>query len=337
LVAAPLAGLALLALVFVIPVDGLPRFEIALTLLVVLPMVPLYLALGQLQAEERFVPFSFATACIGLPRPFFLLVLAAAGAGVFAALGASAAAMLVAATIAVIAASARRPPPDAPDSAALRSFTASLPPLLVGLGGMALLTNLDIVVAKLALPAQQAGEFGAIAALGKAIVVVPQTVSVIVLPRVAARRAEGRDTGPLLAAAVGITLALGGIATLVAATLHDPIVRYTYGPEFVGAAELLAPLVAASTLLGALIVLLNHHIGRSADAFVWGLVAVAAFQAVLFMFFNSSPGQIIAVDAVACAAGLIVHDLIMGRGPDGIAVGLVRLMKSRRRRASSAP
>lgn len=329
LVIVPLAGAAAIAAALLLPIEGLPRGEIAVTVLVVLPMVPLFLALGQLQAEQRFTPFSWATASIGLPRPFFLLLLSAVGFGIYAALGASAAAMLIAAGVAIGAAVTGRGVPGVPSPAARRSFITALPPLLVGLGGMALLTNLDVVVAKLALPAQEAGEFGAIAALGKAIVIVPQAISVVVLPKVAARRAGGHDTGPLLAGAIGIALAAGGLATLVALALQDPIIRLTYGDEFAEGADLLAPLVGASTLLGALIVLLNHHIGRSADVFVWGLAAVAGLQAVLFIFFHSTPEQIIAVDAVACAAGLIAHELIMGRGPDGIVAGLYRLIRPR--------
>lgn len=330
LIAIPVAGALAAVLLAVVPVQGFPHREAVVTLLVVLPMVPMYLGLGQLQARERFAPFAAATAAIGLPRPVFLPLLAAAGLGVYAALGASALAVALAAAIAVrwanVGAAGAPPSPQA-----WEAFRRALPPLVVGLSGLALLTNLDIMVAKLALSAQQAGEFGAIAALGKAVVVVPQAVSIVVLPRVAMRRAQGRDTGPLLAAAIGITFAIGAVATLVAWALQEPIVRLTYGAEYADGAHLLAPLVGASTLLGGLIVLLNHHIGRSADAFVWALAGAAALQVALFGAFHGSAGQLVMVDAAACAAALAGHEIAMGRGPDGMVAGLVRLVRSRSR------
>lgn len=325
---APLAGVVVAGVILALPVDDLPRWEMVVTILVVLPMVPLYLALGQLQAEQRFGPFSAATAAIGLPRPIVLLVFAAFGMGVYAALGASAAALAVAALIGMWFAGAHASR-EQPTPEAWGAFRRALPPLIVGLSGLSLLTNLDIMVAKLALSAQQAGEFGAIAVLGKAAVVVPQAVSIVMLPRVAARRAEGRDTGPLLAAAIGVTFGIGAVATLVVWGIEEPIIRLTYGADYVDGAHLLAPLVGASTLLGGLIVLLNHHIGRGADGFVWGLAGVAVFQAVLLAFFHSTPEQIVMVDVVACSVGLLLHEVVMGRGPDGMIAGLVRLMRSR--------
>ena len=323
------AGAAAVAAIYLVPVDDLPRGALTLTVLVVLPMAPLYIALGQLQAEGRFTPFSLSTAAIGLPRPVFLLLLAAFGLGVYGALGACAAALVLAASIAVAAARHGRGGGD-PGPAEWSAFRRALPPLAVGLVAIALLTNLDVVVAKLSLPSSDAGEFAAIALLGKATLVVPQAVSVLVLPRVAARRAERRDTGPLLAAAIAITFIVGGLAALVALVFHEQIIAITYGEEFTGASALLTPLVAASTLLGALIVLLNHHVGRFVNSYIWALAAVAAFQALLLVFLNGSAERIIAADIIACVAGLLVHEILMGRGPDGITSGLHRLLVSRR-------
>ncbi len=268
----------------------IPVGELLATLATLVPMAALFLSLGQLQAERRFEAFSVSVSMLGVPRPVALLALAAAGLTVYAALGASAIALGIAAAtaLAYTVARLREAPPVNP--VAWRSFRAALAPLAAGLAGVAVLTNLDVVVAKLALPAQEAGEFGAVAVLAKAVILIPQATSVVLLPRIAARRAVGRETGPLLVAAVGITLAAGLVATAVAAALSTPIVRLTYGEEYVGGADLLAPLTAASTLLGAIIVLLNHHAGRAADAYVWGVGAVGLAMPLLFVPLHGSEG-----------------------------------------------
>ncbi len=218
-----------------------------------------------------------------------------------------------------------------PEPSAVSAFTRALGPLAVGLAGIALLTNLDVVVAKLALSDQAAGEYGAVAVLARSVVLVPQAVSIVLLPRVAARRTEGRDTGPLLAAAVGITLLVGGLATLGAALLEDPIVRLTYGADYLEGASLLAPLAAASTLLGAIIVLVNHHAGRAADGYIWAIGPISLLLPLFFIPLHGSGAQIILADAIVYVIALAVHEVIHGRGPDGILRGLAIAARGLRR------
>jgi len=324
LVAVPVV-LAIAAAVVVVAgaaLDG-PIGPMLVTLLVVAPMAALFLSLGQIQSESRFRAFALPISLLGVPRPVALLAFAAAGLGVYAALLGSAVAVGLAALAAAVLTRERLrgAPPAAAE--AVDAFRRALGPLAVGLTGIAILTNLDVVVAKIALSSQAAGEYGAIAVLARSVVLVPQAVSIVLLPRVAARRAEGRDTGPLLAAAVGITLAVGGLATLGAALLEEPIVRLTYGADYVDGAHLLAPLTAASTLLGAIIVLVNHHAGRAADGYVWAIGAVALLLPVLFLGLHGDGAQLIAADAIVYAVALVVHEVIHGRGPDGILRGLV--------------
>ena len=306
-------------------VVDLPVGEVLVTLLVVVPMVPLFLSVGQLQAENRFAALGTSIALLGPPRPIALVVLAAVGLGVYAALGASAIAVAIAAAAAALFSRSRLRGPAVVPTEAWSDYRRAVFALAAGLGGIALLSNLDVVVAKIALPDEEAGQFGAIAVLGKAVVLVPQAVSIVVLPRVAARRAATLDTGPLLALAVGVTLVVGAAATLVAAVFEEQIVRVTFGPEYVSAAHLLAPFTAASTLLGAVIVLLNHHAGRGADAYVWGVGAVALVQPLLFVAFHGSSEALIAVDAVAYGLGIALHEVLHGRGPNGMVRGLWRL------------
>jgi O-antigen/teichoic acid export membrane protein len=292
------------------------------TLLVVAPMAPLYLSLGQLQAEGRFRAFSVTTSMLGIPRPVALVVLSAVGMGVYAAMVGSAVAIGAAALTGALLTRATLRADGPVDVPRVGAAERALGPLVAGLAGIALLTNLDVVVAKIVLSDHQAGEYGAVAVLARSVVLVPQAVSIVLLPRVAARRAEGRDTGPLLAAGVAVTLAVGGLATLVAAALEDPIVRLTYGADYVGGADLLAPLAGASTLLGAIIVLVNHHAGRSADAYIWWVGGVALLLPVLFGVLHGSGGQLVLADAIVYVVALAVHEVIHGRGPDGLLRGL---------------
>jgi O-antigen/teichoic acid export membrane protein len=309
--------------------DDVAVGPLLLTLLIVLPMGPLFLSLGQLQGERRYRGYAVTFALWGVPRPLVLIPLALLGLGVYAALGATAAALVAAAAVgAFLTASRLRGPRDAP-AADWRTFTRALPPVVAGLTGVAFLTNLDVVAAKLALADHDAGYFGAEAVLGKAVIVVPQALSIVLLPRVAARRAEGGDTGRILALAVVITLAVGGLVALACLPLAEPITRIAFGGEYVPGAGLLAPLVAASTLLGLAILLVAHHSARADHRFLWAVGVVAVLQVALLLMFHDSGAEIVVVDLVAGAGVLVAHELIHGGSDDGIARGLVRLVRGR--------
>lgn len=319
--------------------DDAPVGPMLLTLLVIIPMAPLFLSLGQLQGERRYGAYATAFALWGVPRPLFLIPLALAGLEVSAAIGATALAIVTAATFAAVTTAPRLTGPLGPRSADWEGFVGSLPPVVVGLGAVACLTNLDVVAARLTLSASDAGYFGAEAVLGKAIIVVPQALAIVLLPRVAARRVEGGDTGRQLALAVLITLAVGVPVALLCLPLADFITRIAFGSDYLPGADLLAPLVAASTLLGLAIVLVTHHAARRDHRFVWAVGGVAVLQVVLLISVADSAGAIIWVDAVAGIAVLVVHELIHGRDNDGVIRGLARLARERRagRRLSGPP
>jgi O-antigen/teichoic acid export membrane protein len=194
----------------------------------------------------------------------------------------------------------------------------------VGLTGLGVLTNLDVIVAKIALDPDAAGHFAAAAALAKAVFLVPQAVSFVLLPRIAVRSAAAGDTGMLLGVGVGVTLVAGGLASLFLWAISDPLLRITYGSEFTASSSLLGGYAAASTLIGALIIVINHHVGRGADRFLWSIAGLALAQAALFLAFHDSGAAIIWVDAAIGVAGLALHELLHIGTDEAIVPGLGR-------------
>ncbi|MBY0375116.1 MAG: hypothetical protein K2Q23_14055, partial [Bryobacteraceae bacterium] len=135
---------------------GIPTGPLVTTVALVAPLGFYFLALGRLQGQGRFGGFALCFALWGAPRPVVLLPLAAAGLGVYAALGATGVALASALAAAMWLTRERtragRPCPDD-----WRAFVRELGPVVAGLGGLGLLTNLDVIVAKLALGAEAAG------------------------------------------------------------------------------------------------------------------------------------------------------------------------------------
>jgi O-antigen/teichoic acid export membrane protein len=324
-VATPIIALAACIAILIASVAApeIPTGPLLLTAAATAPLGLFFLALGRLLGEQRFGAYSLCFALWGAPRPLVLLPLVALGLGVYAALGATGAAVAAALSTCIWLTRGARPMRE-PSTDQWRAFTWKVVPVVAGLAALGLLANLDVIVARIALSAHTAGQFAAVATLAKAIFLVPQAVSSVLLPRVAARSAAAEDTGILIGLGVGVTLAVGGLASVVVGTFAEPLLRITFGEDFTASAGLLAPYVGASTLIGALLVAIYHHIGRSADRFVWGAVGLAALMSLLFVGLHGSQGTIVAVDAIVGVTGLLVHECLFFRTREAIVPGLVR-------------
>lgn len=288
------------------------------------PLVPLVLGMGALQGEHRYAGFAWSYGSTGVLRaPFLLLLLAVPIIGnVEATSLATGIPYLIGAALALWLTRAALSSPARPSRRMWRSFTRVLGASVVGLGGIAVLTNVDVVAAKLALGGEEAGYFGAAAIIAKALMLVPQALTVILLPRVAERESRGAATGPLLAAGVAVMACAGGAAMLLAIPLEGPITTITFGSEFAPAATLLVPFLGATTLLGALLILVNHHVARDDHRFVWVVGALAIVQIALLAAFSRSAGAIIAIDAAVAALGLVIHELIYFRTDESMVHGV---------------
>jgi O-antigen/teichoic acid export membrane protein len=306
---------------------SVPPGPLALTALAIAPMGAFSLALGLLQGQHRFGAFAAGLAMLGAPRPIVFTVLALGASGVFAALGATAIA-IVSATVLVIAMAFPRTGRDHPlPHSEWQTFRKRIGPVAVGLSGVAILLNVDVIVAKATLPGKTAGHFGAVAVLGKAVTLVPQAVSWVLLPRIATARANARPTGPLLGIGVISTLVAGVGTAIVAWVAGTPIVQLAFGDEYADGGPLLAPLVAVSTLTGLLMVLMNYQMGCGRDGFVWVIMSLAGLELALFAVLHGSTTTILWLEALVGCVGIVTYEALYARADGGICHSIVQTVR----------
>lgn len=143
------------------------------------------------------------------------------------------------------------------------------------LAGLYLLTNLDPVLARHFLPAEEAGLYGAGAVLAKAAFFLPQAVTLVLFPKLASSPRPGRTLWAGLAALAalglvltGVTRLAGGLAvTAVGGSAYDGLADNAWLFVAVGSA-----LVVVQLLLYAQLTAARAH-GTLA---VWAVVAVEA-------------------------------------------------------------
>lgn len=333
-----LAGVATVVTIIIgVYRPGTPVGPLVATYWAAVPIIPLVLGMGALQGGHRYWGFAGSYGLTGILRaPLLLLLLALPLIGSVEATSiATGIPYLLGAVIAIWLTRTVLTGPRTPSPESWAAFNHSVTGAVAGLAGIAILTNADVVAAKVGFGGEEAGYFGATAIIAKALLMVPQALTVVLLPRVAERESAGHPTGSLLAAGVAVMLATGLLAMALGAVLAPAIVSITFGQAYEPAADLVVPFLGATTLLGALLILVNHHVGRSDRRFAWVVGLLAILQIGLLIPFSGSPQQIITVDAVVAGLGLVIHEIIYGRTDQSMLRGLGHQARAVFRRATS--
>jgi O-antigen/teichoic acid export membrane protein len=168
----------------------------------------------------------------------------------------------------------------------------------------ALLTTLDVAVARIALPASTAGAYAAASVVGRGLLLVPTAITTVLFPRVSTLVDKAREQRHLQAG-LAATGAVGIVATLVLWPAGGTIVRLLFGARYGPAAGWVALLGAAMTLYGVAFVYLFHTLSVGRHGFWRAALPLAALQVAAFGIWHAS-GRQLALVQIGLAAVLVV-------------------------------
>ncbi|HEX7353515.1 MAG TPA: glycosyltransferase family 39 protein [Mycobacteriales bacterium] len=266
------------------PVLGLPRAYVLLLAAAAPGAALLPLARGRLygRSDVRGVAASLvAEPAVRVTAGTALAVTAGPVAACAGVVGAGYAALAVTAL-----AARRRSAPRAAAGQAGRGGTTVLTFLL-----LAVLQNLDLVLATRLLPPHQAAVFAAVSTVGGIAVFATMTLPLVLLPRAAA--GERRAVPVAVGAALVIGVASVGVGALVPSVLPDDRLPRS----------LLVPYLAAMALLGLTRVLVAGRCAAGRGRAVLPLVAAGlAAQAALIVAFADTAAGVVGATLVATAA-----------------------------------
>lgn len=286
-----------------------PGPAIALTPLVGLSFFFAVIA-GVLQGSERYALLGVLNLVVTFARYGLGVAWAAAGGGAGGAIGGQAIGIALVTVAALVlmrpmiagrgsgaASSGLRRMPD------LRTMTASL-----GFLAIAVLSTVDLVLAKAFMTPVDAGLYAALTVVGKAILFLPIALAqVVVPPAVKSQESAGGRAGVLRRSAVPITLscAVIGIPLIVAPSFWMGLL---FGQDYAGAGPGVLPMVIASVALSLLFLVLTFSVAL-ADK-VWALILVPGMvlQVVGIALFHASPAQVAWVQAAVMVALLLVNE-----------------------------
>ena len=265
---------------------------------------------GFAQGLQRFVLFSASIGLGPVIRPISAIILLAAGFGVAGAMGATLIAAVVATAVPLIflrtwfnRESGRSSPVPG------RDVARYLLPAMVGVLSITSLTTIDVIVAKAALSDHEAGLYGSASLIGRVILYLPAAIVLVLLPKVAAREAAGRQSRDVLVKSLLVTIGFCAAATVTYAVAPKLLVFLAFGSSFEDAAGLLWMFALAMSGYAVLNVLLAYHLGRGTNRLSFLLLAGALVQIALFAAFHGSPEQLLAIDIAVAFALLVAHEL----------------------------
>jgi O-antigen/teichoic acid export membrane protein len=288
---------------------------VVLTAMLTIPSLLAPALWGVAQGLQRFVVIAGSVTLGSAFRLGLLAAMLPLGLTVDGALGATFVAMIAAAAVPLVALAPALRRPAEHVQLSSKEFLRSATPIAIGTLAITALTTIDLLVAKVALPSSEAGEYGSASLIGRLILYVPATIATVLLPKVSSRAATERGTTDILRSSLAVTVIISLLATVVLATLPGLVLDASFGSAFSEAAPLLGLFGIAMTLFAALNILLIHDLGHHSSRVAWLLLGGAGLQLGGYAVFHESGRQLLYV-SITTGALLLVAYAIAGRGAD---------------------
>jgi O-antigen/teichoic acid export membrane protein len=281
------------------------------------PMPLLFAASGLLQGRQRFTHLAVVLMTNAAGKVPLGVLLVAAGLGVDGALVGIAVGAFAAAALAWKLSSGRPDDDDGlrPGRAISAGMTKELVSASLGIIGLVVLTNLDVLLARHYLPSDASGLYAAASMIAKIAYWAPLAVVVTVFPRIAISDPARRRT--LLRNSSLATLAFGSLCALGALAVGHWPVLLPFGGRYRAVGGDLPLFAGIGTAFALAQLLLFSDIATGGRRTGWMVGGGVVMEALLIsVAFHHSVAQI-ALVALGCASALVIAGSIPSRVPAG--------------------
>jgi O-antigen/teichoic acid export membrane protein len=174
----------------------------------------------------------------------------------------------------------------------------------VGIVGVLILYNQDVILAKHYLSDHDAGIYGGLNKIGTILYFLTLSVSQVLFPRVVEAVAREQHPGRILLSSAGILSALGAGALLVFAVVPGLVVGVLFGSSFSDAIPLVFPVGVIGLALSLDNLLVQFFMAVHDRAFMPILALGVVAEAVLIVLFHEHVGQVV-TDVLVALVGLL--------------------------------
>jgi O-antigen/teichoic acid export membrane protein len=192
---------------------------------------------------------------------------------------------------------------------------------------LAVLLSADVLLVKHFFPTGAAGEYAAVAAVGRAIFWGATGIAMVLFPKVVARNTLGRSSSPLVGTSL-VLVAIGGFSGLILLVASSGwLLRAFAGGAYVGGAAYLPWYALGMTMLGGVSVFVATHQTRGRPGFLAVLLPLTLLEPLLIVTMHRSLLEVVQVVDVSMAAILVglgalylLEDRLARSAPDEIAL-----------------
>jgi O-antigen/teichoic acid export membrane protein len=285
---------------------------VVLATLIALPTLLVPVIAGLAQGMQRFWLFAFTIGAGPAIRVVLAAAMFAVGLEVSGAMAATTLSVAISILIPFVALrSWLRPEPEATLAVSRRELVGYLVPVVLGVLAITSLSTIDVLFAKSLFDSETAGLYGSASLVGRVILYLPAAIVFVLLPKVSARAAVGRDTTDVLAKSLLVTAGFCLAAIVVYAAVPELLLSIAFGPDYEDAASFLWLFAVAMSGYAILNVLLAYHLGRGEARFSWFLLGGAVVQIGLFSVFHDTPRELLVTDIAVAGALLVVHEVFV--------------------------
>jgi O-antigen/teichoic acid export membrane protein len=186
-----------------------------------------------------------------------------------------------------------------------------MPAILASLAfiSFAVISNLDILLAKLFLPSDEVGQYAALSTIGKVVMFLPAAVAVVMVPNAARARHSSQDAGRVLRIAAMLVAVTTVVTAVPAALAPEFVIETMFGSKYLDATDGVLPIVSAGAGMALLYLLVIYSVAIEDRRWSMLLGGGILLQIVAVSLFHESPAQIALVQAIVIGIVLIGNEI----------------------------
>jgi O-antigen/teichoic acid export membrane protein len=183
----------------------------------------------------------------------------------------------------------------------LRASVRYLAVILPSTLALSVLLSADVLMVKHFFSTREAGEYAAVAALGRAIFWGAAGVAAVLFPKVIYHESQGRSGSRTIAVSLGLVATGGAVGLAGLGLVARPALTAFAGSAYAAGASILPLYAIAMTLLGAASILIATHQSRARATFLSVLLPVTIVEPILIVAFHETLMQVVWVVTLSMA------------------------------------
>ncbi|WP_287045345.1 hypothetical protein [Herpetosiphon sp.] len=165
-------------------------------------------------------------------------------------------------------------------------------PIIIHLLGQVLINNSDVLLVKAWFPAMIAGQYAALALIGRVVFFATATLGTILFPRVL-RSTQHSEQQRLFWQSIMITVAIAGLITLLCKIIPQLILGWLFGEAYLPIADFLWLYAVATSCYAIANISITYQLAQDRSFGAWIALLAGSIQIGVMSWFNQSIHQIL--------------------------------------------